>query len=76
MTDADALALYEIRQLSDEAQGLILHRLRNRHNLAPGLTVFKMQPIGSLRALYTRQNDTVTILEIMTHSQYDRMMKP
>lgn len=54
----------------------LLRRLRKRHDLPSGLTVFKMQPIGSLRAIYMRQGDTINVLEILTHSQYERMMKP
>lgn len=53
----------------------ILRRLRDRHNLAPDVKVFKMQPKGGLRALYTRQNGGVKVLEILTHGDYDRMMK-
>ena len=35
-TEDDSLALYEIRQLSDAAQGLILHKLRNSLQIVQG----------------------------------------
>ena len=44
--DTDAIAHYEIRQLSAEAQGLILHRLRNSLAIISGNLSLLMLPNG------------------------------
>lgn len=54
---------------------IMLQKIRSRHNLAPDVNVYKMQPIGSMRALYIRNNGDIKVLEIMTHGDYDNLMK-
>jgi len=54
---------------------IMLNKLRQRHNLPEDANIYKMQPIGSLRTLYTRNNGDVKVLEIMTHEEYNTWLK-
>ena len=72
-------------KLTDGVQGTIIRendsgkylaqRMRIRYNLAPDAPIFKIQPISSLRALYTRNGNNYTLLEVLTHNKYDSLMK-
>ncbi|HLD87641.1 MAG TPA: hypothetical protein VJB12_06295 [Candidatus Nanoarchaeia archaeon] len=55
----------------------LVERLRDRHALPENIPIFKMQPRGSLRALYVVDaNKNIQVLDIVTHKEYDRMMTP
>ena len=54
---------------------IMLDKLRQRHNLPEDANIYKMQPIGALRTLYTRNNGDVKVLEIMTHEEYNTWLK-
>jgi hypothetical protein len=53
-----------------------LLRLRKQHDIPANAIIYRMQPIGSLRAIFATYNHTVQLLEIMPHAEYDRWMKP
>lgn len=54
----------------------LLTKLRKKHGLSNDVRVYKMQPIGALRTLYTLQAGKIQVLDILTHTDYDRMLKP
>jgi|SRR3989338_1153761 len=53
----------------------LYEKLGRKHDLPENASLFKMQPRGSLRALYTIHNGTIKVLDIMTHAEYDKMLK-
>lgn len=53
----------------------LYEHLGKKHGLSQHASLFKIQPRGSLRALYTIRNGTIKVLDIMTHAEYDRILK-
>lgn len=53
----------------------MLKKIRVDNGLPDNTTISKMQPLGSLRSMYTRIGNEVKVLEIVTHPEYDRMLK-
>lgn len=53
----------------------MLKKLREKHRLPDNTTIYKMQPLGRFRSLYTRTGNEVKVLDIVTHPEYDRMLK-
>ncbi|MGV8168960.1 MAG: hypothetical protein ACP5N3_02795 [Candidatus Nanoarchaeia archaeon] len=64
-------------ELIREAQSgqFLVNKMREKYNLPVNAVIYKMQPIGALRTIYTKSNGDVKILEILTHSQYEDLMK-
>jgi hypothetical protein len=54
--------------------------MKEKHNLDQNETLFKTSPYGSLRVIYTKNKNSdnqiqINILEVLTHRQYDLLMK-
>lgn len=54
---------------------IMLDKLRRKHKLAKDEKIYKMRPIGTLRTLYTKNNENIKVLEIMTHEEYNTWLK-
>ncbi|MBI2112816.1 hypothetical protein HYT52_04735 [Candidatus Woesearchaeota archaeon] len=50
-------------------------RLRERYQLPDDARIYKLRTRQGVRALYTLTDDSATILEIVDHREYERMMK-
>jgi hypothetical protein len=75
-----------VSKLSAQPEGTVLRRttpggknimnaMVRRHDIDPDSALYKTQPISSLRALYMREGNALVVLEILTHEQYDTLMK-
>ena len=53
----------------------IIRNLQRKHDFNSSVTIYKFRPRGSLRGFYVMEDDTITVLDIMNHQEYDLIFR-
>lgn len=54
---------------------VMIKNLQRKHGLDSDVTIYKFQPRGSLRCFYVKDDDTITVLDVMNHQEYDTLFR-
>ena len=79
LNEHDDLRLEHFANVSlirSKAPGIhLLDKLHQKHEIPENAVVYKFQPIGPLRAIFFVQDQTVKVLEVLSHPEYDKWLK-